>query len=705
MGASTQRLPLDYSIARVSRSVAAMDWQFIGRTTELASTVDRLLAGESMLLTGPAGVGKSRLAEEAEEALRRSHHVERLIGSPSVQQLPFGAVAHLGGDAPLPDATVLISFITKALRKRAKQRPAALVVDDINQLDDGSIAFIQQLLAHETIPVLATARSEGASDPRIVPLWKDGLITRQELEPLSRAETEMLTERVAGGPCTTELKNEVWRLTEGFPLFVREVVLEGAHQGAIANRDGIWGLERSLGRSQRVADIVQVRTAHLLDEEIEGLRVVALCEPMPLQLARRMADPAVLESLEKNRMVRVDQSPTGPVLRSSHPLIAEVTADQMPQLTKATLTTRLAHVLLDTPGASANDAMRASIWLLDAGEVPPQAAAIRGARAALRGFDPELGLRLATAALQHGRSQEATVLVGRSHAASGEAAQAVSTLQDAQSQAETDRQTAAATSALAEVHMFNLGDAPRAVREIEKALETMTDPGARAELNSQLMLAVGITGDFDLGHRIGPEVADNFDLPPPAQLTSVMAMTLTQSMTGKLDGVFDRVDRGIALADQFSDLHPFAPDQVGMNRVMALQAVGDFAGADEYGQQRIRAGVGLPGPWLFVTSVGRQFTGDIEEGRRLAKESEAYFEGIDPLGIEPMAHGIRGLFEAIAGNTEEAAALITAVRSDPRGEPTRAAVWADRAESWNRAQGGDVAAAAQLALAVVSVGP
>jgi DNA-binding CsgD family transcriptional regulator/tetratricopeptide (TPR) repeat protein len=342
--------------------------------------------------------------------------------------------------------------------------------------------------------------------------------------------------------------------------------------------------------------------------------------------------------------------------------------------------------------------MRAGLWLLESGETPPREIALSGARAALRSFDPALARRLAESALSHGSSQEGLVLLGRAYAAAGEAPKAMSVLQDAQERAAGDSELAAAAVALAEVLMFNIGDAQRAVRELEKAAEALLDPGARAEVNSHLMLAVGIIGDFDLGLRIGPQVADQLDLPEPAQLTSVMAMTLTQTMTGQLDLVMERLDRGEALAGRLSDVQPLAADQIGMNRLLAHHARGEFVMAEARARKSLQSGVGLPGPWLFVQAMGRLFTGDVVGGRQLCAEAGAQLADIDPLGVEPQAHGIRALFESMAGNRETAESLADLVRKDPRGAPTRSAVWVDRADAWNLAAGGEPERAADLAV-------
>lgn len=675
-----------------------MAWQFVGREVELASVVERIGAGESILLAGPAGVGKSRLADEVGLRLEPRHHVERLIGSPSLQQLPFGAVAHLGGEAPLPEPAALIGVITGAIRRRARGRPVVVVIDDINLVDSGSMAFIENLLTREDIPVLATVRSEAARDPRIVQLWKDRLIDRHDIGPLGRGDTHALTESILGGECTSGLRNEVWRLSEGHPLFVRQLLLEGIDQGAVARTDHLWTLAGALGGSQRVADLVEHRTNQLDENEAAGLRAIALCEPAPLTLARRITTTAILEALEAQQMIRLDTTQDGPVVRTSHPLIAEVVIARTPPLARVAATERLARVLLDAPAPGFRDSMRAAMWLLDAGELPPQQVAIDGARAALRGFDPVLARRLAEAALARGESQAATVLLGRSRAAAGDTSEAVAVLLEARRQAMSDADIAAATTALAEIHMFNIGDAALAVRELENDLASVDEPGPRAEISGHLMMAAGVTGDFDLGLRIGPEVADGRDLPEPAQLNAVMAMTLTQTMTGKLDRVLERVQRGERLAARISEYQPFATDQIGMNRLLAHQALAQFDQADVYAERSLRAGVGLPGAWLFVSAISKLFTGNLAAARRLTAEADLHLSKLDPLGLEPMARGLRAMCEAMAGQCEAARDLIDAVHKESRGTQTRVAVWADRAEAWCIALSGDASAGAGAAV-------
>ncbi len=632
--------------------------------------------GGSALVTGAAGVGKTRLAQEVQRSLESTHHIERLIGSPSVRALPFGAVAHLRQNLEFPDPAMLIRSLGHSLLERAGRRPLVVIVDDIDQLDDGSAAVVHHLLRHEGVPVLATARTEAAGEPGVVNLWKDGELRRIDLHPLSRPATEELGAAILGGALSVELQNEVWRLSEGHPLYVRELLIEAVERGTVAEADGMWAASGSLGPSGRVAEIVSLRTRLLGGPERDGLRAIALCEPVPVGVARRLAPDAVLASLEEQQFVRAETTSRGQVLRTSHPLVAEVTLRAMPAVTRAAMTTSIAGVLLEAPSVSSVDTMRAAVWLLDAGELPPQEVSLSGALVALRKFDPQLGERLARAALAAGPSQEAAVLFGQALAGLGDVAGAISVLQDAQVEAGSEPELAAASVALAEVCMFNLGDPSRAVRELGKALERIERPGLRAELTSQLTLGAGITGDFDLALRRGAEVVDDLDLPAAAQLRSLVSVTLAQTMTGRLERIWERLDRGDLLGEQLADTQPFGRDQVGMNRLLALQAVGRFADHDQYADAAIRRHDILPGPWLFVKGLACQFTGAVAEGRRLASEAQLQLREVDPLGLEPMAHAIRALYEAMSGDAKRAGEAIGLAHDDPRGGVTRVVVWA-----------------------------
>src|ERR1700730_2234398 len=73
-------------------------WPLIGRRAELEGFDEALCADErtGLLIYGPAGVGKTRLADECREwAAASGHPTEHVTGSRTTVLLPLGAVASL----------------------------------------------------------------------------------------------------------------------------------------------------------------------------------------------------------------------------------------------------------------------------------------------------------------------------------------------------------------------------------------------------------------------------------------------------------------------------------------------------------------------------------------------------------------------------------------------------------------------------------
>src|SRR5262245_17312904 len=70
-------------------------WPFEGRQEELAA-IERAVtvrAADAVVLVGPAGVGKTRLTQQAVRLL--GDRVEWVAATKSMATIPFGAVAHL----------------------------------------------------------------------------------------------------------------------------------------------------------------------------------------------------------------------------------------------------------------------------------------------------------------------------------------------------------------------------------------------------------------------------------------------------------------------------------------------------------------------------------------------------------------------------------------------------------------------------------
>src|SRR5690349_17042262 len=123
--------PVDVTTFEPHAEPLRRPWPFAGRDEEL-ELVRRALAGarSGIVITGPAGCGRTRLAMEAV----RGADCARAAGAPELRALPFAAFASL-----LPEGVTLHRAVQLLSGVRL------LLVDDAHLLDDASAALVHQL--------------------------------------------------------------------------------------------------------------------------------------------------------------------------------------------------------------------------------------------------------------------------------------------------------------------------------------------------------------------------------------------------------------------------------------------------------------------------------------------------------------------------------------------------------------------------------
>lgn len=279
------------------------DWPLTGRSVELAFG-QRVLDQPSavLVITGQAGVGKSRLARELAETVAAHHDlaIVRVVGSPTLTSVPLGALIPLLrgpglaiDPSPVPgdqQLEVVAPNLHHALLAHARQHSGVLVVvDDAHVLDDVSASALRDVATRGDIRLVATVRADGQITDRRVAAWRTEHTTRLELLPLSEAEVGRLLEAVLGSVVATESIHQLAECSGANCLALREVVLDGVAGGRFTSEHGVvrWSPEGAVG--PRSADLVASWVGRLDDDESTLLLAAALAGPIHETVLRDVA--------------------------------------------------------------------------------------------------------------------------------------------------------------------------------------------------------------------------------------------------------------------------------------------------------------------------------------------------------------------------------------------------------------------------------
>jgi DNA-binding NarL/FixJ family response regulator len=237
--------------------VRSAETTFVGRTRELERLDETLSAaaagrGSTVLITGEAGIGKTRLVSEL-AARARSTGATVLVGrcidllGTALPYLPVAEALRPLGDAPgalrdvprRPPATEseegsqlrLFEEVLTALERAAAEAPVVLVLDDLHWADSSTldlIAFLEHAVAETRIVVVGTYRSDEQRPHH--KLRADAELI--ELGPLARDELETFLETAAGEHLPADLTSAIHARSEGNPFFAQELLAAAARGDA-----------------------------------------------------------------------------------------------------------------------------------------------------------------------------------------------------------------------------------------------------------------------------------------------------------------------------------------------------------------------------------------------------------------------------------------------------------------------------------------
>jgi DNA-binding SARP family transcriptional activator len=325
--------------------------RFVGRDHELAALVASLpIHRESgarlILVTGEAGVGKTRLVTELQAAARASGHqvawgqcwnetgtppywpwtqvVRRLQGVTTGIDLAslVMADADSGGqaraDLTTADAFALFDATATELGRLAAQAPLLIMLDDLHRADPDTLQLIRFVLDHlldAPVMVVATYRPEAGADRADMSVHLDALRAMAETVELGGLAADAVGELIGD----TDAAEGVLAVTGGNPLFVEQLV----RGGALASNPPTV----SAADPQALGAVLRARIEGLDTGVLDLLAVVSVLGPeaTPDTAARLLgADPQALALADAELRRTGLIEPDG--LQLAHALVADAVA-------------------------------------------------------------------------------------------------------------------------------------------------------------------------------------------------------------------------------------------------------------------------------------------------------------------------------------------------------------------------------------------
>lgn len=384
---------------------------FFGRVRELDHLRDGIAAalhgrGGLFLLSGEPGIGKTRLADEiSQEAEARGARVAwgrcwEGGGAPAywpwVQILrlllkidqpadgppfPANVVADLRQLVPEWDAPNtaaldstpamvdgeqarfrLFDSVAVALRWSAERQPLLLVLDDLHDADEASLAllhFVARELRHTATMVLATYRELEARRSPTLAKVVSGLVREAQhipLRGLARTEVDQFIDAIAAASATPDpVRAAVYRLTEGNPFYVDEVARLLGDGGAGATTTGHLSIRipdsvREMVR-QRITSLSGPCRDALAAASVIGMEFDAGILAQILEASAGDIEASLLEAIAAGA---AKETADFGRYAFAHALVRTFVADELPGATRADYHRRVGEALEQRLSVTAN---------------------------------------------------------------------------------------------------------------------------------------------------------------------------------------------------------------------------------------------------------------------------------------------------------------------------------------------------------------
>jgi DNA-binding NarL/FixJ family response regulator len=612
-----------------------------------------------IVLSGSAGVGKTRLAREAVASCGpRSARRHWIVGTPSARSIPLGAFADITSDFG-PDPLGRVREVIDGLLGDRHRDEVVVGVDDAHLLDDMSAFTVHQLVTRRLATVILTIRSGESPPDAITAIWKDHHLERLELQPLSQPEIAGLVEHVLNGPVDSFSAQRLWQFTQGNALYLRHLLDNEVNAGRMTQRSGVWLWDGHPTLSPTLAELLEARMSQVRMPVREVVDALAVAEPLETDVLAVVTDADALADAELLGLTTVDTDVRPAVARLAHPLLGEVRRIESLRLQR--LRGRIATELARKGDTDPRAVVRRAVLTMESDLSPDAGLFVAAASAAMQLLDLRLAETLAQRAVADGGGVEAKLVRALAITWQERTTEAEAVLDDLANQTSGPDRIRVAT-----LRALNLAAVQGRAASAERELEVLPDDEAAQAIANAFRVVI----DLVRGHSAGAvdrataalATAPANDI---AYMLAIWGVVVGAGDLGRIDEIESAANAGYRLAETSAEASHLRMALVVLQAI-AYRLAGALTSADATVARIRRDTIDVPfqHAWhTFLTGLSEMSRGDLAAAKRSLQEALARLEGGGGLQVKGFARSWLTTVTGMAGRPADARREFAALKS------------------------------------------